>query len=544
MTVTRRAGIVGPDSSAAGLLLRRPPGGMVAGSVMVAVLLAAASAAGLVGGAPIYEASPSTLVSPGGDAANLLVTVPALLTCVWAVHRGSLLGLLLWPGALFYALYISAIYLVAGPFTPAVFGHLGVIVVAGCVIVAVLSSIDVTAVHRLFAAAPARGIGGALTVIALLAYVGLFANPGAAAELGYRRQWAVDAGLGTPVLLVGGLLLWRRAPLGYVTAAPLLFVSGVGGLAFAVAAVLDQLLSGATTDPAVVGVHLAILMVDLTLLAVFVRHRSRPGTPPVGSRAGQRHPPATFDGEDTMNTRAHRAGPSTARAHPWSPARIPSQGGKVAVVTGANSGIGFATALGLAKAGADVVLACRNPADAAAAAARIRSEAAAAHVETQRLDLADLQSIRAAAAQLLTDHPRIDLLVNNAGVMGPPTRRTTADGYELQFGTNHLGHFALTGLLLPALLNSPGARVVTVTSMAHTTGRIRFDDLDASREYDPYDAYAQSKLANVLFAFELDRLADAAHRPLISVAVHPGLSPTNLQIAGPGLGHTPLRTPG
>ncbi|HSJ60811.1 MAG TPA: hypothetical protein VK895_06230, partial [Jiangellaceae bacterium] len=168
--------------------------------------------------------------------------------------------------------------------------------VAGCVIVAVLSSIDVTTVHRLFAAAPARGIGGALTVISLLAYVGLFANPGAAAELGYRGQWAVDAGLCTPVLLVGGLLLWRRAPLGYVTAAPLLFVSGVGGLAFAVAAVLDQLLSGATTDPAVVGVHLGILMVDVTLLAVFVRHRSRPGTPPVGSPAGQRRPSPTSTG--------------------------------------------------------------------------------------------------------------------------------------------------------------------------------------------------------------------------------------------------------
>ena len=246
--------------------------GIHATSVVVTVLLAAASLAGLVGGASLYQASPSALVSPGGDAANLIVTVPALLACVWAARRGSLLGLLLLPGALFYALYISAIYVVAGPFTPVVLGHLGVVVISGCVIVALLASIDRQAVRRVFTAAPARWIGGALVVIALLAYAGLFANPAAAAELGFRGQWAVDAALGTPVLLVGGLLLWRRAPLGYVTAAPLLLVSGLGGLAFAAAAVLDRLLGGSAIDPTVVAVHLGIFVIDVVLLTVLIRH--------------------------------------------------------------------------------------------------------------------------------------------------------------------------------------------------------------------------------------------------------------------------------
>jgi NAD(P)-dependent dehydrogenase (short-subunit alcohol dehydrogenase family) len=212
------------------------------------------------------------------------------------------------------------------------------------------------------------------------------------------------------------------------------------------------------------------------------------------------------------------------------------------VVTGANSGIGLWTALELARAGAHVVLACRDATAAADARHRIGTELPDAQVDAKVLDLAELRSIRSAAAYLREAHDRIDVLVNNAGVMGPPTRLTTVDGFELQFGTNHLGHFALTGLLLPALLHAPAARVVTVTSMAHAKGQIRFDDLDAAHGYDPYGAYAQSKLANILFAFELDRLARSRHVPLTSVAVHPGLSPTGLQSAGPGLGHTPLPT--
>jgi NAD(P)-dependent dehydrogenase (short-subunit alcohol dehydrogenase family) len=226
----------------------------------------------------------------------------------------------------------------------------------------------------------------------------------------------------------------------------------------------------------------------------------------------------------------------------WTPARIPRQDGKTALVTGANSGIGFCTALELARAGAHIVLACRDAAGAAEARHRLDTELPGAQVDAQVLDLADLRSIRNAAVHLRETHDRIDILVNNAGVMGPPTRLTTVDGFELQFGTNHLGHFALTGLLLPALLHAPAARVVTVTSMAHAKGQIRFDDLHAAHGYDPYGAYAQSKLANILFALELDRLARSLHVPLISVAVHPGLSPTGLQSAGPGLGHTPLPT--
>jgi hypothetical protein len=268
------------DSSARHrLLLTRAPEGLYAGSVAVALLLAASSLLGLAGSPSLYDVSPSALVSRGGDAANLLVTVPALLACLWAVRRGSLVGLLLWPGALFYAVYISAIYVVAGPFTLVLLGHLAAVVIGGCVIVALLSSIDNQAVRRDFAAAPARWVGGALIVIAVAAYAGLFANAfpaltGATGELGFRGQWAVDAALGTPVLLVGGVLLWRRASFGYVLAAPLLFVSGIGGLAFAAAAALDRVLGGAAIDPAVIGVHLAILAVDVVLLAAFTRHRS------------------------------------------------------------------------------------------------------------------------------------------------------------------------------------------------------------------------------------------------------------------------------
>ena len=230
------------------------------------------------------------------------------------------------------------------------------------------------------------------------------------------------------------------------------------------------------------------------------------------------------------------------RAPAWTPAHIPRQDGQTAVVTGANSGIGYCTAEELARAGAHVVLACRTAAAAADARRRLDTELPDAQVEVQVLDLADLSSIRSAAEHLRETHDRIDVLVNNAGVMGPPSRLVTVDGFELQFGTNHLGHFAFTGLLLPALLHAPAARVVTVTSLAHAKGRIRFDDLQAAHRYDPYGAYAQSKLANILFAFELDRHSRDCQVPLVSVAVHPGLSPTGLQSAGPGLGQTPLLT--
>ncbi|MGH3243518.1 MAG: oxidoreductase [Spirillospora sp.] len=210
----------------------------------------------------------------------------------------------------------------------------------------------------------------------------------------------------------------------------------------------------------------------------------------------------------------------------WTARDIPDLTGRRAIVTGANSGIGYHTALGLAQHGASVVLACRGAERGQAAADRIRAAAPDADVALGLLDLADLSSVRTFAARH-ADTP-LDLLVNNAGVMALP-RRTTADGFETQFGTNHLGHFALTGLLLPALRSAPSSRVVTLTSGFAWTGRLRFDDLQGERRYGKWTAYAQSKLANLVFAKELDRRVP----DLTSVAAHPGYASTNLQQTGP-----------
>lgn len=212
----------------------------------------------------------------------------------------------------------------------------------------------------------------------------------------------------------------------------------------------------------------------------------------------------------------------------WKTDDMAPQDGRVAVVTGANSGVGYETARALARAGARVVLACRNPANAARAMEAIRAETPGASLEFIQIDLADLSSVRAFAAEVAGRHAALDLLINNAGVMAIP-RRTTADGFERQFGTNHLGHFALTGLLLESLRRAPGARVVTVSSEAHRAGLIRFEDLHGERRYNPWRAYGQSKLANLLFAYELHRRASG----LTSVAAHPGYSATNLQAVGP-----------
>lgn len=206
----------------------------------------------------------------------------------------------------------------------------------------------------------------------------------------------------------------------------------------------------------------------------------------------------------------------------------PDQSGRTAVVTGSNSGIGLEAARALAAAGATVVLACRDTAKGAEAADSIRASAPGANVHVAALDLASLDSIRAFAEGLAPE--RLDLLINNAGVMASPYRKT-ADGFELQIGTNHLGHFALTGRLLDRLLGTPGARVVTVASTAHKIGRINFDDLQSERSYQRWRAYGQSKLANLLFAFELDRRLRAAGADVLSVAAHPGYSATNLQFA-------------
>jgi len=212
----------------------------------------------------------------------------------------------------------------------------------------------------------------------------------------------------------------------------------------------------------------------------------------------------------------------------WTAATIPDLSGRGAVVTGANSGLGFQTALELARHGADVTLACRDEERGARAVSGIRALAPKAAVEAAPLDLADLSSIARFADAYRAGRDGLDLLVNNAGVMAIPHRQI-ADGFEMQLGANHLGHFALTGRLFPLLAARPGARVVTVSSTAHRGGRIDFDDLQHERSYRPWSVYGQSKLANLLFAFELQRCADAAGVDLLSVAAHPGYAATNLQ---------------
>jgi len=215
---------------------------------------------------------------------------------------------------------------------------------------------------------------------------------------------------------------------------------------------------------------------------------------------------------------------------------IPDRTGRLAVVTGANSGIGLETARRLAAAGAEVVLAVRNADKGRQAVENIVASLPDARVETAALDLSSLASVAAFSAAR-TEHGRpIDLLVNNAGIMAVPTRHTTADGFELQFGTNHLGHFALTGRLLPLLRAAPAPRVVTVSSTAHRIGRIDLDDLQGERKYRPWRAYGQSKLANLLFALQLQRLSVQAGWGILSNAAHPGSTRTNLQTTGPNLG--------
>lgn len=207
----------------------------------------------------------------------------------------------------------------------------------------------------------------------------------------------------------------------------------------------------------------------------------------------------------------------------WTAEHVPDQTGRTIVVTGANTGIGFEAAKVLAERGATVVLACRSMDKAASAASRMSGGT----VLVQQLDLSSLASVRSAAEALRSAHPRVDVLVNNAGVMW--TRRaTTADGFELQLGTNHLGHFAFTGLVLDSLLGVEGSRVVTVSSVGHRTGRIDFDDLQSEKRYGRHAAYARSKLANLLFTYELQRRLAAAGSSTIAVAAHPGAADTEL----------------
>jgi NAD(P)-dependent dehydrogenase (short-subunit alcohol dehydrogenase family) len=229
---------------------------------------------------------------------------------------------------------------------------------------------------------------------------------------------------------------------------------------------------------------------------------------------------------------------------PWTSADIPDQTGRTLVVTGANSGLGLVAARELVAHGAHVVLAVRNTDKGEQAAAEISRAGGPGTTTVEELDLADLASVRKFAARL--DGP-VDVLINNAGLMAIPHQRT-ADGFEMQFGTNVLGHFALTGLLLPALLRGTvlggPARVVTVSSNLHRRGRLHRDDLMARERYSPWGAYAQSKLANLLFMRELQRRVDAAGAPLMSLAAHPGYASTNLQSRGPRMTGSRVREVG
>ncbi|MFB6891723.1 oxidoreductase [Kitasatospora sp. NPDC056327] len=223
-------------------------------------------------------------------------------------------------------------------------------------------------------------------------------------------------------------------------------------------------------------------------------------------------------------------------SEPWNAGLIPDQGGRVVVVTGASGGLGLATARALALRGARVVLAVRDEERGRRAAAGIAAAAPdpglPGRLEVRRLDLADLDSVRDFAGRLLADHPRLDVLVNNAGVFALP-RALSPQGHELQFAVNHLGHFALTGLLLDALAAGRDPRVVTVSSVNHRKGRIRFDDLDGARGYAPMAFYDQSKLANAVFGHELHRRLTASGSPVRSLLAHPGYTATGLQTHGP-----------
>lgn len=224
--------------------------------------------------------------------------------------------------------------------------------------------------------------------------------------------------------------------------------------------------------------------------------------------------------------------PNTLR---WTAADMPDLTGRTAIVTGGNSGLGLETVREIARHGGLVTMAVRDEAKGTAAAEAVLAGVSGASIEVRRLDLADLASVREFAAAWSEAHPDgLDLLVNNAGIMAIP-RQLTVDGFERQLGTNHLGHFALTGLLLPALVARPRSRVVTVSSQAHRMGRMDFDDLMGARRYRTWGAYGQSKLANLLFTAELQRRLDLAAVPTLAMAAHPGFAHTNLQSVGPAM---------
>lgn len=222
------------------------------------------------------------------------------------------------------------------------------------------------------------------------------------------------------------------------------------------------------------------------------------------------------------------------RTKNWTTAQIPLRNNGLALITGSTEGIGYEDALALSSAGWRVIIMGRNAQKGAESIAKIHQINPKAKVSFEKIDLADLSSIKAFASGMILKGHAIDLLINNAGIMTPPKRLETADGFELQFGTNHIGHFALTAQLLPLLCKSPGARVVTVSSLANLEGVINFDDLQSTSSYNPMKAYSQSKLANLMFALELQRQSEKRDWGIMSIAAHPGISRTNLLITGAG----------
>jgi NAD(P)-dependent dehydrogenase (short-subunit alcohol dehydrogenase family) len=219
-------------------------------------------------------------------------------------------------------------------------------------------------------------------------------------------------------------------------------------------------------------------------------------------------------------------------AQQWTAAQIPALDGKKVLITGANSGIGYQAAIQLARHGAHVILACRSAEKGELAIRSLQKELPAAKVELSLLDVSSIADVHRFAAEFLKRGIFLDILINNAGVMALNPRQVTPEGFERQFATNHLGHFALTGLLLPSIMAAPAPRVITVASLAHRGGKIHFDDLQLAKNYKPWTAYNQSKLGNILFARELARRAIGS--PLISIPVHPGVSQTSIVANGPG----------
>jgi NAD(P)-dependent dehydrogenase (short-subunit alcohol dehydrogenase family) len=248
-----------------------------------------------------------------------------------------------------------------------------------------------------------------------------------------------------------------------------------------------------------------------------------------------RRPRTLMAGVALLSAMSIEASDRAAPKPDWSTHDMPSQKGRIVLVTGGTSGMGYEDALALARAGAEVIIAARNPERGAEAIKRIREAVPDAKLQFESVDLANLSSVRGLAERLNQRLPRLDVLINNAAVMAPPERGTSADGFELQLATNYLGHFALTGLLVPLLRQSDDARVVSLSSIAATRGAVNFDDLQSEQKYDPYATYAQSKLAILQWAFALQRRSDAQKWGIRSIAAHPGVAVTELIARGPGV---------